>query len=70
MKKQLFISGCEVARIENGNYYISNDDDFYEVLIRVSKEEFKTEILKFKDVCFTSWDKDLKNQYLDITKDL
>lgn len=70
MTKQLFLSGGEVARIENGNYYILSEDDFYDVLVRVSKEEFKTKIQRFKDVCFTSWCKDLKKQYLEITKDL
>ena len=69
MKKQLFING-EVARIENNKYYILTYDNDWDVLIEVNKDTFKNEILKYKDVCFSSWNKDLKKQYLEITRDL
>lgn len=65
-KKDLFINGGEVLRIENGKYFIL--DDYWDVLIEVTKEKFidylKNKISWAKD----SWDKDLREEYATMCK--
>ena len=64
-KNSLFING-EVLRIENGKYFIL--DDYWDVLMEVTKEEFidylKNKISWAKD----SWDKDLREEYAIMCK--
>lgn len=44
MNKSIFIKGAEYFRIENGNYYMSDENDI--CLVKVSKEEFEKELKK------------------------
>lgn len=58
----LFMNGVEILRVENNKYYI----DAEECLQEVSKREFIDELNNMAWVCLTSWNKELRQQYLDI----
>lgn len=71
MKNNLFINGVEILRIEDNKYYIANTDIIdWEFMEEVSKERFEQELQKYKDVCFNSWNKCLKAQWLNIEKEI
>jgi len=65
MKKTLNING-EVARIENNRYFILDNDFMKET----TKENFKKEITKYKNVCLNSWETTLKNAYINMIESL
>jgi hypothetical protein len=64
MKKELFMNGVGILKIENDNFYIVDDDD--EFYIKVNKETFIEELKRLSWVCLTTWNKELKEDYLDI----
>ncbi len=61
--KNLFISGSEVARIENGKYYIVNNNV---AMKQVSKEKFIKELKKYESVCNNTWCNELKRDYAEM----
>jgi len=61
---ELFINGTGILKAENGKYYITDDE--WEVYKKVNKNDFIKELNKYAYVCLTSWDKELKKQYLDL----
>ena len=70
MKKSLMI-GCdgEIARYDNGKYYIlAGKEDWDAYLKEVTKEEFKNYLLAIKWIP-TSGDKELMNQYYNLLKE-
>lgn len=64
MKKELFMNGAGILKIDNDNFYIVDDDD--EFYIKVNKETFIEELKRLSWVCLTTWNKELKEDYLDI----
>lgn len=73
MKKEklsLITNGSEYLRIENGKYYICKEPicDWF-VMCEVRIEEFKKELKKFK-WCLTCWDKNVREQYLNILEEV
>lgn len=68
MKKSLFANGVEIIRIENNEYYISTEENGWEYLKEVTRDEFIEELKKISWVCLTSWSKKLKQEYLDLVE--
>ena len=62
----LFMNGAEVIEISNGKYYIVNEDTDWDYMKEVSRNDFIAELKKMSWVCLTSWDKELRQQYLDL----
>ena len=62
-RKSLMFNGAEYFRIENGKYYTTDKDD--ECIIEVSKEVFKAELEKCNWI-MNSWDKKLRQQYIEM----
>lgn len=60
----LFINGVSVMGIENGEYLITNEE--WECYKTCSRKEFIEELKKFSWVCLTSWDKELREEYLKL----
>lgn len=69
MIKRVSINEGEVLRIEDGRYYILNDEEpGYECMTEVSRDKFIEAIGKYAYVCLTSWDAKLKQDYLDLVE--
>lgn len=64
MKKELFMNGVGILKIENDNFYIVDDND--EFYVKVNKEAFIEELKRLSWVYLTTWNKELKEDYLDI----
>lgn len=67
MKRVMGSSG-ELLRIENGKYYIANED--FGCMQEVDLERFKEEVKSYKDVCTNTWSKELKQQYEELVDEL
>ena len=60
----LMMNGVGIMTIENGKYYITNEE--WECYQECTRNEFIEELKKMSWVCLTSWDKELRQQYLDL----
>lgn len=60
----LMMNGVGVMTIENGKYYITNKE--WECYQECTRNEFIEELKKMSWVCLTSWNKELRKQYLDL----
>lgn len=54
--------GGEILKIEDDLYYALKDG----VLKQVDRKQFIEELKKYSWTCLTSWDKNLRQQYLDL----
>ena len=61
---ELFMNGCGYMKAENGKYWITDNE--WEVYIGCSRNEFIKELKAMSWVCLTTWDKELRQQYLDL----
>lgn len=61
---ELIFNGMGILKVEDGNYYIV--DEIFEVYKKVTKEEFIWDMNKYAYVCLTSWDKQDRQNYLDL----
>ena len=61
---ELIFNGYGILKVENGNYYIV--DNVWECYKQVDRNEFIKEMNKFAYVCLTSWDKQDRQNYLDL----
>ena len=66
MKKELFNSVGGIMKVEDDKYYILNDKYGYECYVECTRERFIEELKSMSWVCLTSWDKNYRNQYLDL----
>ena len=66
MRKELMMNGVGVMAIIDNKFYITNDEYGYECYIEVNKNMFIEELKKMSWVCLTSWDKQLRQDYLDL----
>ena len=67
MKRVMGSSG-ELLRIENGKYYILNQD--FDYMQEVNLERFKKEVKAYKNLCTNTWSKNLKQQYNELLEEL
>ena len=63
---ELFDSIGGVMKVEGGRDYILNKEPGYECYIECSRAEFIEELKAMSWVCLTSWNKDYRQQYLDL----
>lgn len=61
---EFMFNGYGILKVENGNYYIV--DNVWECYKQVDRNEFIKEMNKFAYVCLTSWDKQDRQNYLDL----
>lgn len=64
MRKELFINGVGVMAIIDNKFYIVDKE--WECYKGCSKNEFIEELKKMSWICLTSWDKDLRETYLNL----
>jgi hypothetical protein len=64
MEKNLFIDGASVLMIKDGKYYAVNEDTDWDYMKEVSRNDFIAELKRYSWCCLTSWDKELREQYL------
>lgn len=64
--KHLMLDGGEVLRIENEHYYILDETTGFDIMIEVTRNEFIKELKKYSWVCLTTWDKQTRQDYLDL----
>lgn len=63
---KLFMNGAEYMRIENGKYYKVNEETEWDVMVECTRSEFIRELKELSWVCLTTWDKELRQQYLEL----
>ena len=63
---ELFMNGSGYMKVENENYYIVDDE--WEYYKSCTKNEFIEELKKLSWVCLTTWNKELRQQYLDLVE--
>lgn len=71
MRKELFMNGVGIIAVIDNKFYI--EDETWGCYKECSKNEFIEELKKLSWVCLTTWNKDLKKDYLelvDIVKEL
>lgn len=66
MRKELFMNGVGVMAIIDNEFYI--EDELLEGYKRVNKDLFIEQLKKMSYVCLTSWDEQLRQDYLDLVK--
>lgn len=66
-KMSLFINGGENFRIENGEFFVSDWDGDWDIMKKVTKQEFINELKKC-DWILDGWNKELKNDYIKMLK--
>ena len=66
--KHVMGSDGELLRIENGKYYIVNED--FGCMQEVDLERFKQQVKLYENVCKNTWSEDLKQQYKELLKEL
>lgn len=64
--KHIMVDGGEALRIENKHYYILDESSGYDIMIETTRNEFIKELKKYSWVCLTTWDKQLKQDYLEL----
>ena len=62
----LMMNGEGVMSIKDGKYYITNDE--WGCYQECSRKEFIEELKNMSWVCLTSWDSQLRQDYLDLVK--
>ena len=55
-----------IALVENGRFYKLNDEYGYECYVECSKSEFIEYLKGLSWVCLTSWDKNYRQDYLNL----
>lgn len=63
---KLFMNGAECMEVENGKYYIANEETDWDYMKECTRNEFIRELKEMSWVCLTTWDKELTKQYLDL----
>ena len=63
---ELMFNGAGQMKVENGKYYIVNEKTQWDFYIECTRSEFIEELKQMSWVCLTSWDKTLKQEYLDL----
>lgn len=63
--KKLCLDGRECLRIQDGKYYILVED-VYDIMEEVERDRFIEELKRYSWICLTSWDKQLRQDYLDL----
>ena len=63
--KSLHLDGGECLRIQDGRYYILVED-VYDVMEEVDRNRFIEELKRYSWVCLTSWNKQVRQDYLDL----
>ena len=66
--KRVMDSEGEILRIENGKYYIVNED--FGCMQEVDLKRFKEQVKLYENVCKNTWNKELKQQYEELVKEL
>ena len=61
---ELFMNGAGIMKADNGKYYIVDEE--WECYKGCTKNEFIEELKKMSWVCLTTWNKELRQQYLDL----
>lgn len=61
---EFMFNGMGILKIENENYYIVDEE--WECYKKVTREEFIQDMNKYAYVCLTSWDKQARQNYLDL----
>ena len=61
---ELFMNGWSILKIDGDLYYIT--DEKFGVYKQVDRKEFIEELKRVSWVCLTTWDKTLRQQYLDL----
>ena len=61
---ELMFNGMGILKVEDGNYYIV--DEKFEAYKKVTREDFIQDMNKYAYVCLTSWDKQDRQNYLDL----
>jgi len=64
MRKELFMNGVGIMAIIDGKYYI--EDEEWGCYKGCNRNEFIEELKQISWVCLTSWNKQLRNEYLDL----
>ena len=64
MKLSLWCNGVEILRIEYGNYYITNEE--WECFQKVDLATLKKRVEELKELCTTTWSKEMRKEYQDI----
>lgn len=64
--KNLMFNGAECMKVENGKYYIVNEETDWDYMKECTRNEFIQELKNMSWVCLTTWDKELTKQYLDL----
>ena len=66
MKKELFMNGVSIAMVnkDENTYWI--EDEEWEVYKGVSRQEFIEYLKKISYTCLTTWDRQLKYDYLEL----
>lgn len=65
-RMNLMFNGAEHFRVENGKYYIVDEETEYDFMRECTRSEFIKELKAMSWVCLTTWDKKLRQQYLDL----
>jgi len=63
---ELFMNGAGCMKVENGKFYIVDETTGWDYMKECTRNEFIAELKKMSWVCLTSWDKELRQQYLDL----
>lgn len=66
MEMNLFIDGASVLMIKDGKYYAVNEDTDWDFMKEVSRNDFIAELKRYSWCCLTSWDKGLREEYLQM----
>ena len=64
MRKDLMMNGVGVMAIIDNKFYIENEE--WGCYKECSKNDFIEELKKMSWVCLTTWDEDLKKDYLNL----
>lgn len=64
MRKELMMNSGGVMAIIDNEYYIV--DETWGCYKKCTRNEFIEELKKMSWVCLTSWDKELRQQYLEL----
>ena len=64
MRKELMFNGAGIMAIIDNKYYIV--DETWECYKGCTRDEFIEELNKYSYTCLTSWNKQLRQDYLDL----
>lgn len=63
---ELFNSIGGIMKVEDGKYYVLNEEIGYECYRECTRKEFIEELKRMSWVCLTSWDASYRKRYLDL----